>query len=782
MAKSIAFNNPVNMYGAVTTNHLTLKNNAKIIGKSSCIGGKDNYQLQLTPTHDYSLICQTQRLKFQVQDSKGQSTGSFSGTINITKPANANLTLVDGKGTGGSGSYKPNANGELWFSLSLPKGSGSQIVPIEGVLNPQGSSSNVTGTYHFVPYKFAAKDQYVIANKPQAVEVKVLACNDGGNVVDVNYNGTPQVRSAWVAPSSAEAQGDLTFTPLFTQGVANSELTMEDSGHQTVALEDASFDCSALGDDCPIDGKASLKGSFSVYSRPWTFTICSTENTDLDRATGTSSEGPGFLAAGQAFDAQVIPIKYQEDGLTTGEILSTGKLCKEAKFTSNFFIKDDSNEQTNKLVQLSSVVASPTEPRSSDLLMSSDEEGLSKDRVNSNQKYLFSHLYWSDVGSLKVMAAMAGYDAECEAPSGLAAWYNCTQLGYRQIGRFYPAWLKIISNDWDYATDHNNFVYMDQLIPYRFVVEAQNTGGEPTRNYSQFADELIADVKLLAVDSDGNEWDTRVEGYASQLWDGSETDASKWSEAQLFVTSHFKFLKYKVADVPYTTVADGPYQSGFGLRVSDKVDGVDFIEPDLDLKSSGTLIDTGKSFATQPDIRYGRMVMEDVGGTSVSQIAVPLRVEYWQGSRFITNRDDSGSVYATPKYYICQQTLWPSPSNSSNAELSGSDTPPWTNVAQGQSKQLVAEPHAIQDAQGLREQIRFWLRLDNEQTNLDDNKRSPQVGDEGVRCGTQYTSQPWLQYNWFARGDEDPSAVVTFGIHRGNDKIIFRGETRLSGQ
>jgi MSHA biogenesis protein MshQ len=39
-----------------------------------------------------------------------------------------------------------------------------------------------------------------------------------------------------------------------------------------------------------------------------------------------------------------------------------------------------------------------------------------------------------------------------------------------------------------------------------------------------------------------------------------------------------------------------------------------------------------------------------------------------------------------------------------------------------------------------------------------------------------------LQYNWRDKGDEDPSAVVTFGIHRGNDKVIFRGETRLTGQ
>jgi len=812
VAKSIAFNNPVNMYGAVTTNHLTLKNNAKIIGKSSCIGGKDNYQLQLTPTHDYSLICQTQRLKFQVQDSKGQSTGSFSGTINITKPANANLTLVDGKGTGGSGSYKPNANGELWFSLSLPKGSGSQIVPIEGVLNPQGSSGSVTGTYHFVPYKFATQEQYVIANKPQAVEVKVLACNDDGEVVDVNYSGTPQVSSAWVAPTSDVVQGDLTFTPVFTQGVANSELTMEDSGHKTVALEDGSFDCSELGDDCPIEGNTTLKGSFEVYSRPWTFAICSTENTDLDRATGTSSSGEGFLAAGQMFDAQIIPIKYQEKGLTAGEILSTSELCKEAKFTSNFFIENTSNEQTDKLVQLSSMVASPDAPLSSDLLMSSDDGGLSKARVNSNKKYLFSNLFWSDVGSLKVMAAMAGYDDECKKPSGLAQWYNCTQIGYRNIGRFYPAYFKLTESKW-WIDDQNNIAYLSQ--PYnkaQFVIVPYALDGGRVKNYADFGSEVIAQIDGL----DDEKYPSRLlVDIASGKWLKDADDTTQWS---VILGKEYKNAavfnrKYQLTESgsdkltvegKQFSMVDGPFnipsqslifdeqstRTHFGLTV----EGVDPVEARVNIEQRKPEIECINyvdeqqlnscqlTFPVQPPARYGRMVMDDVGGTSVSKIAIPLRVEYWQGSRFTTNHADSGSVYATLDNYICKQTLWPSPSSPSNAKLSGSDTEPWTKVSQGQSKQLVAEPHATEDTQGLREQIRFWLRLDNDQTNLEDNKRSPQVGEEGVNCGTQYTSQPWLQYNWFARGDEDPSAVVTFGIHRGNDKIIFRGETRLSGQ
>ncbi|MGL4380417.1 MAG: DUF6701 domain-containing protein [Vibrio sp.] len=335
--------------GAVVANKIEMNGIGRIryYPDQACSGGnsnQENYQLQLTPTLDYSLICQPQRLQFQVLDSNNQPTGSFAGSIDIT-PSNANLTPVSGKGSGSDGRYTPNSAGELWLELRVPQGSGSQTLTISGTLNPQGSSNSVTGTYHFVPYKFATEEQYVIANKPQKVEVKVLACNDDGDVVDVNYSGTPQVSSAWVAPTSDAAQGDLTFTPVFTQGVANSELTMEDSGHKTVALEDDSFDCSELGDDCPIEGKAILKGSFEVYARPWTLAICSPSGHEMNGDI-IHQESVGFAAAGAAFDLHLRPLRWvsdssdKSDPLTGGNAIETSEYCN-SPITQNFFFFRD---------------------------------------------------------------------------------------------------------------------------------------------------------------------------------------------------------------------------------------------------------------------------------------------------------------------------------------------------------------------------------------------------------------------------------------------------------
>ncbi|WP_420899157.1 DUF6701 domain-containing protein, partial [Photobacterium kishitanii] len=47
-------------------------------------------------------------------------------------------------------------------------------------------------------------------------------------------------------------------------------------------------------------------------------------------------------------------------------------------------------------------------------------------------------------------------------------------------------------------------------------------------------------------------------------------------------------------------------------------------------------------------------------------------------------------------------------------------------------------------------------------------------------CVGSYSNQPWFQFNWRGLGDESPSAVVTFGVYRGNDRIIYRGEKGMN--
>ncbi|WP_329348811.1 DUF6701 domain-containing protein, partial [Vibrio natriegens] len=170
---------------------------------------------------------------------------------------------------------------------------------------------------------------------------------------------------------------------------------------------------------------------------------------------------------------------------------------------------------------------------------------------------------------------------------------------------------------------------------------------------------------------------------------------------------------------------------------------------------TGVTIGT-KELNVQPDIRFGRVNLDDVGGNQGTTLYIPLRVEYWNSKleRFVQNVDDDGTVIyseldGNPK------TIWPDDKSDCSILLEGHDT-----VTDGATRELSArqDPNSC-DSVG-RQQSRLWLQLKGGSNN-----------------------RPWLKYDWDNDGEEEnPSSVVTFGIHRGNDRVIYRGEPGLTAQ
>ncbi|EKO3610544.1 MSHA biogenesis protein MshQ [Vibrio metschnikovii] len=758
--RKVTLTGGVVLRGAVIANEISVTAGASIEyypgkGCNSDAIDDDEYTLTMDTDDYYALLCKDPGLNITLTVKNGEHIAyDYNDTIDVTvKSLSSPSYPIKGDVTG---NYRP-VNGQLTLKLTSQ---GSQDVEVIAQLNPKGNSHSVSATYHFVPYKFAAEDQYVIANKPENVAVKVLGCDTDDKVIDIGYNGQPTVTSEWQAPLNGV--GNVTFSPNFNAGnvTADSQkLVMEESGIRTVTMTDANFDCS--NSNCPIEGGGPLQGSFTVYSRPWTFAICSSDGKSMDGNIEDRSS-VGFTSAGSPFDLHIRPLRWvsssgdNSDPQVGDREIETSAYCS-SPVTQNFFATDASLEAK---VLLTHNVSEPEDGNNGALsgsLALSNHAGIKSDYLP------FDHLSWDEVGVLRVNADLEG--------KYLGMTVN---QGYRNIGRFYPDHLEIISNDWKYADDHDGFVYMNQTIPYSFTVEAQNKQGKATANYSAFSEPLIVNIELLAVkeleDGRVEELNDRIKDYHLQSWNGlNEYGLIAWSGAQLSISSNnFTFSKKQQSASPYITSVDGPYQSGFGLRVTDKVDDVDFTS--LDLASN-----TAKQFTTQPDIRYGRMRLMDVGGTSVEPIAVPLRVEFWQGSRFVSNTQDNGSTFSTDENLICKQMIWSYSDKASLSKLSGAAG----QVAQGESSAIKAEPSS--DTENIREQVRFWLRLDDGDTNDDSQQRSAQVGETSIECPSGYLKQPWLRYNWRAKGDEDPSAVVTFGIFRGNDRVIFRGEPGLTG-
>ncbi|MEX3074312.1 DUF6701 domain-containing protein [Vibrio alginolyticus] len=726
--ESVQFTNASKVYGAVTAVSVQLNSGAQIFASSSCLDSTPvdgNYTLVLSPETDIALVCEDIMPTVSVIEN-GQLASGFNGTVVVT---------FDGSEQRYSG---------VSNQFTIQSGGASRTVSVTAYIEGEQNSS-VSGSYEFVPYKFAASDQYVIANKAENVEVKALACDDNGGVVDAGYSGLPVVQYSWTTPSSG-ASGGLTYAPEFASGTANSGLVLDNAGKIEVSLEDTNFDCSGLA-DCPIEGRGALKGNFMVYSRPWTFALCSTNNTDLDSATGTSSGGAGFIAAGKEFDLRVVPVKYQS--AIAGEVESNSAWCSASNITSNFFL--DSSFSNH--VKLSSEVATPDLHESNVLLASSG--AMAKPRVNSDKEYKFTNLYWNDVGSLKVMASTENYSQTCGSPIGLEDWYECTQLGYRNIGRFYPKYFHVYkddinTNEWAYPNSQS-FTYMGQPFGAKvFYIEALSEKYSALNNYKFFSESLQAQFSLIesgeyaarfsTPKTYSGSWEdnglTGVNSRSIGRFEGTENDGIVMAKD---TTSYKPDGPLNLSEI--STGTDNRYTevSISGLGVSANVDPVAVEE--------GTL-------AVQPDIRFGRVDLDDVGGSQGSTLHIPLRVEYWNGSRFIVNLDDSQTRVFGVTEKNTQQPIWPEVGSKTVTLGAGGE------VAQGSSRSVTAT-----EAEPYRQQTRVWLEL-NEGSN----------------------ALPWLKYNWEEEGEgelvveENPSSVVTFGIHRGNDRVIYRGEPGLTGQ
>ncbi|MDW2083651.1 DUF6701 domain-containing protein, partial [Vibrio sp. 1640] len=201
------------------------------------------------------------------------------------------------------------------------------------------------------------------------------------------------------------------------------------------------FECEGFS-ECPDDGTVEVTGKFNVYSRPWTLAICENQNT---LPSGTSEQGDKFIAAGEHFSLTVKPVIWQKGGSISDPIDSSA-YC-DALVTTNF-MHDGAPAAS---VVLSSEQHSPLDTANQTSTLLKSNYALTQGHQSAkNHRFVFNGLYWEEVGSLKVKANL-----------GSTYFGMKVNEGYRHIGRFYPKYFKVQSQDWTYPKNQG-FVYMNQ--------------------------------------------------------------------------------------------------------------------------------------------------------------------------------------------------------------------------------------------------------------------------------------------------------------------------------
>ncbi|MEL7458159.1 MAG: DUF6701 domain-containing protein [Pseudomonadota bacterium] len=735
----VPLSNNVIVNGAITAKNIRMANNAEIHATDNhCFTPSDNYEVTLSPATQYALMCGTEQPSFEIETKNDGYAESTGVTVQVYPDADKfSLEVTDSTGTGTYPSFTTSnvssKLGKLKLQVTVTDQSGIELDDeyTFKVTVDNDPSKTQTSTFKFVPFKFDVDDQTVVAGKNYQIETRVLACSDGQQTVVKSYTGSPSVQLEIETPSDGRSDESLlTYEPKFIgseQGKTSDTFKLMESGLYTIKLEDANFTCDPqYSDGCPIapdeekgeQESVTLNGSFSVKSRPWKIAICDVKSKEGDVSNpGTQATGNGFIPSATSFNVTYKPVVHSESRGSATDI------C-DYPLTQNYF----SSDNTNAPLDIEFDVAYPVD---GDLANLSEDNGFvgsltfSKAEAASGKE---GEYVWNEAGSLNLTTNASYLGMSLDEDSQV-------------IGRFYPKFFQVITSDWTYP-ESQSFAYMNQPFDaVEFSVEALNANKAAIKNYADFSTK--AEFNLDDIEHYSGRFDAPDFGAGS--WsnesDKSIGDFSISNSGQCIGSACWnKDLGGNYPDGPFNSV-NGTDKSQIGLIYTNNADPVEFIADE----------DSNSRLVKQPDIRFGRVDLDDVGGNQGSTLHVPLRVEYWNGSRFIANPDDSQTDV---KGVTAAEThIWPT----------GTDAAPKTvtlgaggKVSEGYSRTVTAK-----EAESYRQQTRVWLDLDASANGL-----------------------PWLKYNWNKdnAGEENPSSVVTFGIHRGNDRVIYRGEPGLTGQ
>ncbi|UIP28267.1 DUF6701 domain-containing protein [Photobacterium sp. TLY01] len=784
----VALSGDVTLRGAITACQLEMSNTAQIVGNSQCFNPPDNnYQLVVSPSRALGLLCERQPVEFQVLDSNGALASQFNGEIEVsTNLTGSGQALWYEEPDGGTGTDAKqsqrfsvvNGTTQLWLKSDV-----IETIVVTGQLVSDGNPS-AQGQYSFVPFKLQIQEQAlkVVAGKPEPIRISAMSCDTSAATSSVakDYSGTRtlQLSTRYTLPDSGGSAVELrdnnghwqssSVVLNFQEGSAESELRYLDAGQTQLSLVDPN--CTKAG-GCSISGNGSsladlelgdwtrLEGVQTVWSRPYTFALCDvTSDNGKTDFSGTASGGPGFAAAGDKFSVTFKPVIWTQDAVMADQSgdgindirTTTSAWCNQLT-TPNYY---SVSGLVTAPIQLS-IPGKPASPTGDGVVAGSLGGTLYHEFTGSEATagWTIDDLSWSEVGSLWLQA-----DADY---LGMPV-----DQGIGQLGRFYPA--HFVIKESAVSDAYGSFTYMNQPFSLSATIEAQNTQNQPTQNYGYFADDYQESLQLRAVNagatgSDANNLTSRLsEQLSYQQWDKA---------LQTITTDALALLRVLSSTNPNVTEPDGPYPVDLGLVVESRDDCAtrgcsDFSNQPLNVyELDGATPETAAALAGDIHARYGRMRLEDAVGREGEKINIPVLLEYWEAGQFVTHSDDYDSVFNGQRYF--RQGI----TNPSTSAITASVGDIKVHAGRSASGDLYATEGVSS------EQVRFWQKLVADIPAVIAGENPVTDSASGTHAGSE--SQPWLLYNWRGQGDENPSALVTFGVYRGNDRVIYRGERNI---
>jgi len=355
--------------------------------------------------------------------------------------------------------------------------------------------------------------------------------------------------------------------------------------------------------------------------------------------------------------------------------------------------------------------------------------------------------YYSEVGLLHLDLQDVNYGYSGNTIAGDAI----------NIGRFYPDHFDVTITNNSFAdtciSGGSDFTYIGQPFYYLnapvLSIAAKNSAGVTTQNYTQLGYQKLvaADVNRTfpTKDNSKNGADNATKmTVLSTIQEGNLTTPSTVPASNAGVMNYTfndsdSFTYNKDAN---SLVATFTMDYDIILNSIEDNDGANAsIDLAANVPSSNTVSPTGVNF------RFGRWIIENTFGSERENLTFSMTTQHYNGTKFVSNTLDNCTTFDGDNHANYSLTL-----NGLANPLSSTHLTAITGI--GIFSLGFAELGIAKPSDGSQGQIR--LSYDN--------------------------TPVWLKYDWDWNGvdvksfDENPNAVATFGLFRGNDRIIYQRE------
>lgn len=329
-------------------------------------------------------------------------------------------------------------------------------------------------------------------------------------------------------------------------------------------------------------------------------------------------------------------------------------------------------------------------------------------------------------------------------------------LGVSGFGRFIPdhfalAGMPIVNRILSGCAPDSSFTYAGEEFQATFTLEARNAANIPTANYlttngyAKLDGTVPANFNFGAVDlADAVPPLTATPsmGLTPVTSSGSWTAGGQGTfNVNLMVNR--------------ATAPDGPFES-FNLGVDPiDTDGVKLASYNLDVNND-TTNDHGLVGASK--IRYGQMKLFNVYGSELLNLTIPMEVQYWNGSAFVKNGEDSCTQIDAANIGLANYTK----------NLAPGETVASTGVAfnAGVGSLTLSKPGATNNGS-----VDLVINLGATATETPCITLTPDPVTGGANLS-------YLQGKWCdAAYDKDPTARATFGVYKGRNEFIYLRES-----